>query len=132
MFASSGIENVFGVEWLRRGCSTEVAADSHVREEESMRVMRVVGEELHRMQAEESSGRGSDKLPTVPKTPTFSMRLHGGELEATAQCSTRRDRAAQVRFMRWVGKRLRRLQAAAASGPGFSCVLSNVQKYSLL
>ena len=104
--------------------------DSHVREEESMRLMRVVGEELHRMQAEESSGRGSSaKLPAVL---TFPMRLHGSELEATAHCSTRRDRAAQVRIMRCVGKQLRRLQAATASGPGFSCVLSNVQKYSLL
>ena len=88
-----------------------------------------MGEQLHRMQAEESSGRGSDKLPTVL---TFPMRLHGGELKATAHCSTRSDRAAQVRIMRCVGKRLRRLQAAAASRPGFSCVLSNVQKYSLL
>ena len=86
-------------------------------------------EELHGMQAEESSDRGSAKLPTVP---TFPMRLHGGELKATAHCSTRSDRAGQVRIMRCVGKRLRRLQAAATSGPGSSDVLSNVQKYSLL
>ena len=89
-----------------------------------------MGEELHGMQAEESSGRGSvDKLPTVP---TFPMRLHSGELKATAHCSTGSDRAGQVRIMQRVGKRLRRLQAAAASGPGSSDVLSNVQKYSLL
>jgi hypothetical protein len=95
-----------------------------------MRVMRVVGEELHRLQAEEGSGRGSaSKLPAVP---AFSMRLHGGEFEATTHCSTRSDCAGQVRIMQRVVKRLRRLQAAAASGPGFSCVLSNVQKYSLL
>jgi hypothetical protein len=68
--ASSGIENVFGVEWLRRGCSTEVAADSHVREEESLRGMPAMGQELHRLQAEEKSGRGSAKLPTVQ---TFSV-----------------------------------------------------------
>ena len=95
-----------------------------------MRVMRVVGEELHRLQAEESSGRGSvGELPTVQ---TFPMRLHGGEFEATAHCSTRSDRAGQVCIMQGVVKRLRRLQAAAASGPGSSDVLSNVQKYSLL
>ena len=89
-----------------------------------MRGMRVMGEELHRLQAEENSGRGSaSKLPAVP---TFPMRLHGGELEATAHCSTRRDRAAQVRIMRCVGKQLRRLQAAAASGPGSSGVLSSM------
>jgi hypothetical protein len=82
------------------------------------------------VQAQENSGRGSTgKLPAVP---TFPMRLPGGELKATAQCSTRSDCAGQVRIMQRVVKRLRRLQAAAASGPGFSCVLSNVQKYSLL
>jgi hypothetical protein len=83
-----------------------------------------MGEELHRLQAEENSGRGSaSKLPAVP---TISVWVHGGELKATAHCSTRSDRAAQVRIMRWVGKRLRRLQAAAASGPGSSGVLSSM------
>jgi hypothetical protein len=83
-----------------------------------------MGEELHRLQAEENSGRGSTcKLPAVP---TFPMRLPGGELKATAHCSTRRDRAAQVRIMRCVGKQLRRLQAAATSGPGSSGVLSSM------
>jgi hypothetical protein len=82
-----------------------------------------MGEELHGMQAEESSGRGSAKLPTVQ---TFPMRLPGGELEATVHCSTRSVRAAQVRIMRCVGKQLRRLQAAATSGPGSSGVLSSM------
>jgi hypothetical protein len=77
------------------------------------------------VQAEENSGRGSvGKLPAVPTNP---MRLPGGELKATAHCSIRSDSgAAQVRIMRWVGKRLRRLQAAAASGPGSSGVLSSM------
>ena len=45
-----------------------MASDKHVREEESMRVMRVVDDEL---QAEESSSSGSaGKLPTVQ---TFSV-----------------------------------------------------------
>ena len=118
------------MEWLERGCSTEVAGDQHDREEGLMRVMRVVGEEMCRLCPEDKSGRGSvGKLPAVPTIP---MRLPGGELEATANCRTGSDRAAQVRIMRCVGKRLRRLQATATSGPGFSCVLSNVQKYSLL
>jgi hypothetical protein len=112
------------VEWLERGYSTEMAGDQHDREEGSMRVMRVVGEEMCRLCPEENCGRGSTgKLPAVP---TFPMRLHGGELEATAHCSTRRDRAAQVRIMRCVGKQLRRLQAAATSGPGSSGVLSSM------
>ena len=82
-----------------------------------------MGQELHRLQAEEKSGRGSAKLPTVP---TFPMLLHSGELKATAHCSTGSDRAGQVRIMQRVGKRLRRLQAAAASGPGSSGVLSSM------
>ena len=92
--------------------------------------MRVMGEELHRLQAEENSGRGSvGELPTVQ---TFSMRLHGGELKATAHCSTRRDRAAQVRIMRCVGQQLRRLPAAATSGPGSSDVLSSMHSDTVL
>ena len=95
-----------------------------------MRGMRVMGEELHRLQAEENSGRGSArKLPAVP---TFPMRLHGGELKATAHCSTRIDRAGQVRIMRCVGKRLRRLQAAATSRPGSSDVLSSMHSDTVL
>ena len=95
-----------------------------------MRVMRVVGEEMCRLCLEEKSGRGS--VGELPAVPTFPLRLPGGEFEATTHCSTRSDCAGQVRIMQRVVKRLRRLQAAAASGPGFSCVLSNVQKYSLL
>ena len=95
-----------------------------------MRVTRVVGEELHRLQAEESSGRGS--VGELQAVQTFPMRLHGGEFEATAHCSTRSDHAGQVRIMQRVVKLLRRLQVAAASGPGSSGVLSNMQKYSLL
>ena len=118
------------MEWLERGCSTEVAGDQHDREEGSMRVMRVVGEEMCRLSPKEKEGSGfACQLPAVP---TFPMRLPGGELKATAHCSIRSDSAAQVRIMRCVGKRLRRLQAAATSGPGSSDVLSNVQKYSLL
>ena len=78
-----------------------------------MRVMRVVGEEMCRLCPEEKSGRGS--VGELPAVPTFPMRLHGSELEATAHCSIRSDSAAQVRIMRCVGKRLRRLQAAATS-----------------
>jgi hypothetical protein len=82
------------------------------------------------VQAEENSGRCSiGKLQAVP---TFPMRLHGGELEATAHCSTRRDRAAQVRIMRCVGKRLRRLQAAATNGPCSSHVLSSLHSDTVL
>ena len=102
----------------------------HGTEKALMRGVRSMEEQLYRLHAEENSGHGSaSKLQAVP---TFSMRLHGGELKATAHCSTRSDCAGQVRIMRCVGKRLRRLQAAAASGPGSSDVLSNVQKYSLL
>ena len=89
-----------------------------------------MGEELHGMQAEESSGRGSAKLPTVQ---TFPMRLPGGEFEATAHCSIRSDSgAAQVRIMRCVGQQLRRLPAAATSGPGSSDVLSSMHSDTVL
>ena len=95
-----------------------------------MRGVRSMEEQLYRLYSQEKNGSGS--ASKLPKVPTISMRLHGGEFEATTHCSTQSDCAAQVRIMRCVGKRLRRLQATAASGPGFSCVLSNVQKYSLL
>ena len=52
-----------------------MAWDQHDREEGSMRVTRVVGEELHRLQAEESSGRGS--VGELQAVQTFPMRLHG-------------------------------------------------------
>ena len=97
-----------------------------------MRVMRVVGEEMCRLCPEENCGRGSaGKLPAVP---TFSMRLHGDEFEATAHCSTRSDRAGQVRIMQRVVKCLRLLQSAAAIGPGSSeaDVLSNMHSDTVL
>jgi len=82
------------------------------------------------VQAEEKSGRGS--VGELPAVPTIPLRLTGGELKATAHCSTRRDRAAQVRIMRCVGKRLRRLPAAATSGPGSSDVLSSMHSDAVL
>ena len=95
-----------------------------------MRGVRNMEEQLCRLSPKEKDGSGfACQLQAVP---TFPMRLHGGELKATTHCSTRSDRAGQVRIMQGVVKRLRRLQVAATSGPGFCCVLSNVQKYSLL
>ena len=103
----------------------ETVAGRHVDREEGLVSKVCYKQELLRgvCKEEESERPAAIELPAVP---TFSMRLPGGELEATAPCSTRSDRAAQVRFMRWVGKRLRRLQAAAASGPGSSGVLSSM------
>ena len=95
-----------------------------------MRGVRSMEEQLYRLHSQEKNGSGSvGELPTVQ---TFPMRLHGGELKATAHCSIRSDREGQVCIMQRVVKQLRRLQPAAASGPGSSCVLSHVQKYSLL
>ena len=103
----------------------------HGTEKASMRGVRSMEEQLYRLHSqEENSGRGSTgKLPAVP---TFPMRLPGGELKATAHRSTRRDRAAQVRIMQCVGKRLRRLQAAATSGPGSSDILSSMHSDTVL
>ena len=95
-----------------------------------MRGVRNMEEQLCRLSPKEKDGSGfACQLQAVP---TFPMRLHGGELKATAHCSTRRDRAAQVRIMRCVGKRLRRLQAAATSGPGSSDVLSSMHSDTVL
>ena len=95
-----------------------------------MRGVRSMEEQLYRLHSQEKNSSGS--ASKLPKVPTISMRLPGGELEATAHCSTRRDRAAQVRIMRCVGKQLRRLQAAATSGPGSSGVLSSMHYDTVL